>query len=215
MITWTEIDNECGDYKAAFVETFNKYKGQSTDERTEQNKVVMVTVSSFARHQGIDERTFRRWIKKSEGSAQSVSSGQRDSMNRSAARKATKAMTPKQRAEIVEELEEDPEVAVETAKTRSRKVDEYKAGADHTKREMKSRMRAEFLVVSTAMGSAITDLGEALTEIRDHEFEGDERDIIESKAEEIALLIGWIKSALGGDSGADWDDEFRRLIDNA
>lgn len=61
MITWDQIEAECGDFRQGFVSAFRKYEGQETDERDKYRKVVKVTMASFARHMGIDEDTFARW----------------------------------------------------------------------------------------------------------------------------------------------------------
>jgi hypothetical protein len=62
-ISWSTIEAECGGYRAGFVATFEKYKGLPTDERDNSNRVVKVTVASFARHAGIPHKTFERWVK--------------------------------------------------------------------------------------------------------------------------------------------------------
>jgi hypothetical protein len=77
MIKWTEIEAECGDYKAGFVATYEKYKGQETDETDKSNRPVTVTVASFARHVGIPERTFGGWLDREVGATLAVTSGAR------------------------------------------------------------------------------------------------------------------------------------------
>jgi hypothetical protein len=61
-IRWTDIVAECGNYKAGFVTTFRKYEGMTTDERDGSNRVVKVTMASFAEHMGIPRPTFQRWV---------------------------------------------------------------------------------------------------------------------------------------------------------
>lgn len=75
MITWDQIETETGDFRAGFVEIFQKYEGQETDEKDEQNRTVKVTMSSFARHAGIAESTFREWAR---AAAAAVQPRQRD-----------------------------------------------------------------------------------------------------------------------------------------
>lgn len=67
MITWTEITAECGNYRDGFVGVFRKYEGELTDERDGQGRRVKVTASTFARHFGIEPKTFLRWVAKQEG----------------------------------------------------------------------------------------------------------------------------------------------------
>jgi hypothetical protein len=61
-IKWSEIEAECGDYRAGFVSVFRKYEGQETDEKDRYDRPVKVTIASFARHMGIKEGTFRDWV---------------------------------------------------------------------------------------------------------------------------------------------------------
>lgn len=63
VVQWNQIVGECGDYREGFVRTFRRYEGRATDEGDGQGRVVKVTMASFARHTGIPEQTFRRWIK--------------------------------------------------------------------------------------------------------------------------------------------------------
>ncbi len=62
MITWSEIESECGNYRAGFVAVFRRYDGQLTDEKSPKGHTVRVTAASFARHFGIADKTFRRRI---------------------------------------------------------------------------------------------------------------------------------------------------------
>jgi hypothetical protein len=64
VITWSEIESECGNYRAGFVAVFNRHQGQPTDERDARGRTVKVTVASFARHFGFDRQVFARWLKK-------------------------------------------------------------------------------------------------------------------------------------------------------
>lgn len=62
-IKWSQIEAECGDYRAGFVATFRKYEGRDTDERDASNRIVKVTTASFARHLGVSANTFAAWVK--------------------------------------------------------------------------------------------------------------------------------------------------------
>jgi hypothetical protein len=61
VIKWSQIEAETEGYREGFVAVFRKYEGQETDERDESNRVVKVTMASFARHMGIPQRTFFDW----------------------------------------------------------------------------------------------------------------------------------------------------------
>ena len=61
IVAWADIEFECGSYREGFVAIFRRYEGRLTDEKDERG-VVRVTLSSFARHAGIPERTFRDWV---------------------------------------------------------------------------------------------------------------------------------------------------------
>lgn len=63
MIRWSEIEAECGGYRAGFVAVFRKYEGQLTDEKDAYGRPVKVTAASFAKHLGIATSTFDRWLK--------------------------------------------------------------------------------------------------------------------------------------------------------
>jgi len=73
MISWSDIEAECTEFRQGLVSVYRKYEGMDTDERTAQDHVVKVTARSFARHMGIAESTFGEWVRKSEGAAASRS----------------------------------------------------------------------------------------------------------------------------------------------
>lgn len=62
-IPWSRIEAECGGYRQGFVAVFKKYEGQLTDEKDGQGRPVKVTGRSFARHIGVDHKTFQRWVR--------------------------------------------------------------------------------------------------------------------------------------------------------
>jgi hypothetical protein len=107
-VRWSQIEAECGDFRDGFVATFRKYEGQDTDERDARGLVVKVTMSSFARHVGIPEQTFLRWVK---GTGSSViypsdaDAGYRGALSR------TRNLPPERKAELARELLAEPEVA--------------------------------------------------------------------------------------------------------
>jgi transposase-like protein len=105
VIKWSEIETECDGYRAGFVAIFKKYEGQPTDEKDEQGRTVKVSPSSFARHAGIPERTFRRWVE------QDGRAGRPDPRdNRDRARRAARVLPPAEKLDLVRELMDDPEV---------------------------------------------------------------------------------------------------------
>lgn len=107
FITWSQIESECGDYRAGFVATFRKYEGRDTDEIDGNNQIVKVTIASFARHAGIDDRTFRRWLGLHSPSDLDVSLGRAVG----AARRFADKLPAEQKAKLAAELLEDEEVA--------------------------------------------------------------------------------------------------------
>jgi hypothetical protein len=101
MISWSEIEAECGDYRAGFVAIFRKYEGQPTDEKDEQGRTVKVTRTAFARHMGIPETTFRGWTK---SAARAVLPEHRARMDISRVKKTLAGASSKQVEQIIREL---------------------------------------------------------------------------------------------------------------
>lgn len=113
LVRWSEIEAECGDFRTGFVSTFRKYEGQPTDEKDGQGRTVKVTASSFARHMGIADRTFRDWKKQDGGHRGLEHLPTRDT------RGAKKALRdPEQRSRVIADLnsEERAEVVREISK---------------------------------------------------------------------------------------------------
>jgi hypothetical protein len=69
MISWSDIEAECCGFREGLVATFRKYEGMETDERDAANRVVKVTMASFARHMGVAEGTFNDWVSREMGRA--------------------------------------------------------------------------------------------------------------------------------------------------
>src|SRR5215216_6256054 len=111
MITWSEIEAEAdaSGYRERLVAVFRKYEGQPTDETTEQGHIVKVTMTSFARHMGIPDTTFRHWL---DIANRAVSDQDQERLDAAKARKvARELIDPQKRAEIFEALKtEDPEI---------------------------------------------------------------------------------------------------------
>jgi len=106
-ITWSQIEAECGDYRAGFVATFRKYEGQPTDEKDAQGRTVKVTAESFARHVGIPPTTFQGWVKATTYVATPERQAQRDI---TLARSNVRRLPPAERAALASELLNEPEV---------------------------------------------------------------------------------------------------------
>jgi len=123
-ITWSQIEAECGNYRDGFVATFRKYEGQDTDERDGQNRVIKVTASSFARHVGIPERTFTRWVNTATSAIQAPSDA------RGTARAAfsdARRLPPAEKAKLAAELIAEPEVAQEVVRDPETRIHVHKA----------------------------------------------------------------------------------------
>lgn len=112
-ISWSQIEAECGDYRAGFVETFRKYEGRDTDEIGANGQIIRVSVSSFARHLGIAKTTFQNWIKVVDQEAQPTRSPSRGAAG--AARRFAATLPATERAKLAAELLEDDEVEVAPA----------------------------------------------------------------------------------------------------
>lgn len=155
-VKWSEIEAECGDYRAGFVSIFKKYEGQLTDEKDKQGRVVKVTAASFSRHMGIPRQTFDRWLK-------------RDARPRHygvdrprLAREHAQRMTKSEKAELAAEILAEPEVrkAVE-----ERQLQEHPATAKRAPHGMPKERSYGFSVEmggpSQALQRAIDDYVEA------------------------------------------------------
>ena len=116
VVKWSEIEQECREYRSGFVATFQRYEGDSTDEKDKQGRVVKVTVSSFAQHMGIPEATFRGWIAKSKGAGAKVPPQRLEIALRHA--------TPAEKERVIREaIVSDPKVAFEAVADIARKRD--------------------------------------------------------------------------------------------
>ena len=62
-VRWADIIAECDNYRDGYVAVFRKYEGQSTDERDASNRIVKVTMTSFAERVRVPRQTFNDWVK--------------------------------------------------------------------------------------------------------------------------------------------------------
>jgi hypothetical protein len=162
MITWSEIETECGDYRAGFVAIFRKYEGQPTDEKTEQGRPVKVTVASFARHAGIAERTFRRWV---DAAIVAVSPEARDQWNAKEARNRARTLPPEEKAKLAADLISEPDVAEQVVSQPETRRSINRATDVHDRRKAEQRaQRTEKIENQDQVGKRIDNL-KAVTEL--------------------------------------------------
>lgn len=135
MIKWSEIEAECQGFRAALVSTFRKYEGQPTDEKDGNGRTVKVTATSFARHMGIAEQTFRAWVKKHDrGGGGRDTRDRRMEEVRRAARREPQA--------IVEAVSELPEETQQQIVRQLHQKQLERAGADFSESGRKARQAA-------------------------------------------------------------------------
>lgn len=135
-IQWSQIEAECGDYRAGFVATFRKYEGMETDERDGSNRIVKVTVATFASHTGIPETTFRRWL----GLMQEVDAARGGHLG--SARRFAEKLPAAEKAKLAAELLDDEEVEQEPVVQRATERVAQRSAArrfDPELREMRQR----------------------------------------------------------------------------
>lgn len=125
IITWSQIEVECGNYRDGFVVTFRKYEGQDTDERDGSNRIIKVTIKSFARHAGIPETTFRVWVGAT--SARTSTPERIVELTAIKARRETRQLPPAEKAKLAAELIAEPEVAQQVVQNPESRVHVHKA----------------------------------------------------------------------------------------
>jgi hypothetical protein len=128
-ITWSQIESECGDYRAGFVATFRKYEGQDTDEKDGQGRTVKVTMSSFARHAGIADKTFQRWA-----GAAAAADPPRDRT-----REGVDRMPAEDKAKLAAELLADEDVAEQVVADKQARHNVTRAANEHYQRQATER----------------------------------------------------------------------------
>jgi transposase-like protein len=109
-IPWSQIEAECGDYRAGFVATFHKYEGRDTDEIAGNGQIIRVTASSFARHVGIARQTFERWVKAADQEGTPNQGAESVEITARSARASARNLPPEERAKLAAELLNDEEV---------------------------------------------------------------------------------------------------------
>ena len=160
MIKWTDIEDEVGDYKNGFVSTFKKYEGMDTDARDGANRVVKVTISSFANQFGIPETTFRRWVQQEMGTRRESTSRNSNIEDKvkaasdrarteaeAAAKKAladalANAELEKRKALLAQKQEQEKAAKLEAEKIRKEEQTKAAAAAAKEIAELKAKMAA-------------------------------------------------------------------------
>lgn len=125
MIRWAEIEAECGNYRDGFVNVFRRHEGQATDEKDGQGRTVKVTATSFARHMGIAESTFRGWTRSASVALQPPA---RQRLDTSRARTALRDAPMEQIEQIISELPKERQELIRAA-----------AGSEHARARRQMR----------------------------------------------------------------------------
>lgn len=148
MINWTEIDAEVEafqeGYRSGFISIFKKYEGQETDERAANNKIVKVTVASFAARYGIADTTFRRWISEDENVTTAGTYSKPANFTERMAKAAAEAA-----AQAKAEAEAAAQEQLAKALAEQKRAEEAKA-ADHRRQE-RTKHEAELAEVQARM----------------------------------------------------------------
>jgi hypothetical protein len=155
MITWSEIETECGDYREGFVSIFRKYEGQPTDEKDAKGRTVKVTMSSFARHAGIPETTFRQWL----SAARAVLPEERIQKDAIRARSDIRRLPPEEKAKLAAELISEPDVAEQVVSQPETRRSINRATDVHDRREAEQRaQRTERIQNQDEVGQRLDNL---------------------------------------------------------
>lgn len=232
-VTWSQIEDECSDYRAGFVATFRKHEGKVTDEKAKNGHAVKVTMSSFARHVGIAETTFKDWVKRSayaevrpERQAKRDSSLARSNVRRlpdaekqALAREILAEATPEVRRKAFVDLASDAEVTEDAgtrlkarhhldgagAKTRAKIT---RAG-DQGEAQEKARGDMQCTLVDSILVAAKKEIREAVTEAHGSSFTDEHRALLRGRVEELRHLLDVL--VLDLDGSVDWDAALAEL----
>lgn len=140
MIRWSDIDNEVEEfqsgYRAGFISIFKKYEGMETDERTTQNKVIVVNKSNFSERYGIAYSTFNGWLQKEVAGA-ATSSRVRPGPDQRALAQAAEEAAAKAKAEAEARAAKELSAALERQKREQALAEAKRA------QEQAAKIRAE------------------------------------------------------------------------
>lgn len=131
MICWSEIEAEAGGFREGLVTVFRKYEGMTTDEVDGQGRAVKVSQSSFARHMGINEKTFQEWVRKASGrlAARSERAGSWSEREAKAAAKAKAEAEAKAAEALASALARQEKQAAEEARKAAEQAEKVKQAA--------------------------------------------------------------------------------------
>ena len=206
-VTWVEIEAECGDFRAGFVATFKKYEGWATDEKDAAGRVITVTVSSFARHMGIPDGTFRDWV-----AGQVRGDRDRDRQDMRRARSSVKHMSTSEKVElateIVEDLDEDKRLQVAQAAMAPEMRDEERGHKERgAHRESKpARERGVIELISSMLDGADLNILSATHAANDTTWDDPEVNAMaEGRVDRTAMRLDLLRMAIRseGDIGAE------------
>lgn len=208
-ILWSQIEAECGDFREGFVATFRKYEGQPTDEIDGRNARVKVTVASFARHAGINVRTFLRWTK------DDVSSWTTDEKVK-ADKRAARRLPPEEKAALVRELvKSEPKVALAASDALDERHTEWQASrpAAQDRPDTARNEHIEATTLLVKLRSARRNLVDAASLAQNIRGIGEDemRTAVLSEVEEQRALLEIIEA---GVNGGPLDSQLQALLDS-
>jgi hypothetical protein len=206
MVSWSEIEAECGGYREGFVAVFRKYEGQATDEKDAKNRTVKVTASSFARHVGIPEQTFRRWVS---ATAQVVLPEQRTSMDMSKARKMLRDAP----AEVVSQLSREERQKLSRELDRSLTADSPLR--HHPAPTSETPYEHAYVIAEGELARARSALRAFIEAVRGHEWIGEEAELLGESIARTKQLFELAGLAVEGTTSVDWDAELENLMGGA
>lgn len=230
MIRWTEIEAECDGYREGFVAIFRKYEGQPTDEKDAQGRTVKVSQSSFARHAGIPESTFKDWVKQAGGARPPVP--RRDSQYAADGRRIAENASPETKAKLAAELVKDPEIVGAVAEALSQSPagrDEMETAlarreehaAEWTEKVSRARANQKqarqqehslrYIEAEGLFAYAQRRLNAVLELARTVSFDEEERELLAHSSGKLRALLGLIDVALVGSTDVDWDAELASI----
>jgi hypothetical protein len=204
-VKWSEIEAECGDYRAGFIATFRKYEGKPTDEKDGQGRTVKVTGSSFARHMGIPVSTFQDWVNDEQHGGD-----RRPAQDMRRARSSVKRMNDEEKAtlaaEIVEELDESERLAIaQVAMTPAMRDEERGHKEREAHRESKPiRERGYVEMISHQLDRADLDILEATKYANQTTWDDSEvTTMMEGRIDRTAMRLDLLRMAVRSEGDID------------
>lgn len=168
-VQWSQIEAECDGYREGFVAIFRKYEGLPTDEKDAQGRIVKVTATSFARHLGIEESTFRRWTRTGIEKIQD-----RAKQDRSRTRHTVRTTPAPELVDAIEELPDDKQDEI-YHELKLRRATEDRSPANRKAAEAAAHNVVEPIrraIASTHVALCVQALNEAADELNEALEEG-------------------------------------------